>query len=64
MNYAFYFIPTALFILKIFNLIFVLTFLVVGKYLEEKARFNFNIYGVTSWETNNYNTHVAVYLKK
>ena len=28
------------------------------------AKFNFKIYDVIYWETNNYNTHIAQYLKK
>ena len=36
----------------------------VEKRLEKKAYANFNLYGVTSWETNNYNVHIAQYLKK
>ena len=34
------------------------------KQLNKKAQFNFKIYDVTNWETNNYNTHIAQYLKK
>ena len=29
-----------------------------------KAKVNFKIYDVTDWTTNNYNTHIAQYLKK
>ena len=36
----------------------------VEKRLEKKAYANFNLYGVTSWETNNYNVHITQYLKK
>ena len=36
----------------------------VEKRLEKKAYANFNLYGVTNWETNNYNVYTAQYLKK
>ena len=36
----------------------------VGKQLDKKAKVNFKIYNFPNWETNNYNTHVAQYLKK
>ena len=36
----------------------------VGKLLDKKAEVNFKIYDVTTWETNNYNTHIAQHLKK
>ena len=32
--------------------------------LDKKAMVNFKIYYVTDWTTNNYNTHIAQYLKK
>ena len=32
--------------------------------LDKKAKINFKIYDVTTWETNNYNTHIPQYLKK
>ena len=31
---------------------------------ENGLMVNFKIYDVTYWETNNYNTHIAQYLKK
>ena len=31
----------------------------VGKRLEQKTKFNFKIYDVMKWQTNNYNTHIA-----
>ena len=34
-----------------------------GKLLDEKAKVNFKIFDITSWETNNYNIHNAEYLK-
>ena len=36
----------------------------VGKQLVKKANVNFKIYEVLNWETNNYNAHIAQYLKK
>ena len=32
--------------------------------LDKKAMVNFKIHDVTVWTTNNYNTHIAQYLKK
>ena len=34
------------------------------KQLDQKANFSFKIVDVKNWETNNYNTHTAQYLKK
>ena len=36
----------------------------VGKRLDKKAKANFKIHAVINWETNNYNTRIAQYLKK
>ena len=36
----------------------------VVKRFDKKAKINFKIYDVTTWETNNYNTHIPQYLKK
>ena len=36
----------------------------VGKRLDNKAMVDFKIYDVTGWETNNWNSHIAYYLKK
>ena len=36
----------------------------VGKRLDKKAKFNFKVYDITNWQTNNYNTRIAQYLKK
>ena len=45
--------------------IFNLTFLVIlEKRLVKKAKIDFRIYDVTTWETNNDNTYIAQYLKK
>ena len=35
----------------------------LGKRLDEKAEINFKIYDPFYWETNNYNTQIAQYLK-
>ena len=35
-----------------------------GIRLDKKAKVSFKIYGITNWITNNYNTHIARYLKK
>ena len=36
----------------------------VGKQLDQKANVNFKMYGITSWETSNYNIYITQYLKK
>ena len=36
----------------------------VGKWLDKKAKVYFKIYVVINWEINNYNRHIAQYLKK
>ena len=36
----------------------------VGKWPDKKYKVNFKIYDVIQWETNNYNTFIAQYLKK
>ena len=51
--------PLALFVLEIF-----LIFGLVGKRHDKKAKVIFKIYDATNWITNNYNTHIAVYVKK
>ena len=63
MNNTFYFILKALLVLKYLNF-YPCFFGHVGKRLDKKAAVNFKIYGVTNWETNNYEIHVALYLKK
>ena len=35
-----------------------------GKGLGKTAKVNFKTYDVIDWETNNYKTHIAKYLKK
>ena len=60
-NY-FYFI-LKVFVLRIFN--FLPDFFgQVGKCFDKKTMVDFKIYDVTTWETNNYNTRIAQYLKK
>ena len=44
--------------------IFILTFWLYRKRLTKKAMVNFKIYDVTDWTSNNYNKHIAQYLKK
>ena len=57
--------PQKLFSFLIYLKPFVLTFFGdVGKRLDKKAKINFKIYNVISWKTNNYNAHIAQYLKK
>ena len=55
---AFHFILKALVVLKIFKF-FVILFGHLGKRLDKKSK----IYDVINWETNNYYTHIAQYLK-
>ena len=62
MNNAFYFMLKFLFVLEIFFII--LTFSLVKKRSDQKAKVNFRIYELTDWATNNYNTYIAQYLKK
>ena len=60
---AFYFMLKALFVLKIFT--FCPDFFGhAEKRPDKNAKVNFKLNDVTYWETNNYNTHVADYLKK
>ena len=60
-NY-FYFI-LKVFVLRIFNFLPDL-FGQVGKRFDKKAMVDLKIYDVTTWQTNNYNTRIAQYLKK
>ena len=40
-------------------------FLVIEKKrLDQRDKVNFKIYDITTWLTNNYNTHIAQYLTK
>ena len=52
----FYFILKALFVLKVFKYLYWLF-----GHVYEKDKVNFEIYDVTAWLTNNYNTHIAQY---
>ena len=58
---AFYFTLKAFFILKIFKFLSWL-FGHVSKRRDYKDKVNFKFYNITSWLTNNYNTHIAQYL--
>ena len=51
------------FVLEIFNFLSWL-FADVGNWLDKKTKVNFEMYGVTDCETNNYSTHIAQYFKK
>ena len=53
----------ALLVLEIFTFLSWL-FAYVEKRFDKKAMVNFNIYDVTDWTSNKYNTHIAQYLKK
>ena len=62
MENAFYFTLKAFFVLKKF--IFVSwPFDHVEKQLDSKEKVNFNIYDVTTCKINNFNKHIAQYLK-
>ena len=60
---AFYFTLKALFVLQIFKILSWL-FGHVTKRLDKKGWVNFKFYDVTTWLTNNCNTHIAQYLNK
>ena len=62
MKNAFYFTLKALFVLKIFKFLSSI-FGHVEKPLDQKVKVNFKIYDITTWLTNNYNTHIAQCLK-
>ena len=49
--------------LEIFTFLSAL-FSYVEKRLDKKVIINFKIYDITYWEINNYDTHIAQYLKK
>ena len=63
MKNAFYYVLKALFVLKIFTFLSSL-FGHVGRRIDKKAKVIFKIYDVTRWAANNYNIHIAQYLKK
>ena len=58
----FFFTVNDLFVLEIFQFLF-WAFGRVEKRLDKKAKVNFKMYDVTNCITNNYNTHIARYLK-
>ena len=63
MKNVFYFILEAPFVLNILN--FSPDFFGYGgKRFDMKINVNFKLYGVINWIANNYNTHIAEYLKK
>ena len=55
---TFHFILTTISVIKIFKLLS-WVFWNIGKRLNYEDKVNFEIYGVTDWLTNNYNTHIA-----
>ena len=63
MKTAFYFMSKALFVFKKFTFLS-WRFGHVGKRLDKKAKIDFKIYDATGWRANNYNTHIAQYLKE
>ena len=63
MKHAIYFILKTLHSYRYLN--FYLDFIGhVGKRLDKKAKNDFKIYNVINRKTNNYNLHIAQYLKK
>ena len=63
MKNVFYFALKALFVLKVFKFLSDF-FSHIEKLLDKKIKVNFKIYDVINWEINNWNTHIAQYLKK
>ena len=63
MKNAFYFPSKALFVLKIYDFLSS-DFGHVARRLDKKDSVNFKLYDVTSWLTNDRNTHIAQYLQK
>ena len=63
MKNAFNFTSTALFVLKIFLNLF-WNFGDGEKQFDKKVTVNFKIYDIKNWTINNYNIHIARYLKK
>ena len=63
MKNAFYFTLKALFVFKIFKFLLWL-FGHVQKTARLERYVNFKIHDVTTWLTNNFNTHIVQYLKK
>ena len=63
MKNVFYFMLKTLFDLEIFTFLSWL-FGYVEKQLDKKVKINSKFYDITDWIANNYNTHIAQYLKK
>ena len=63
MKNAFYFNLKALTVVKITKFLSWL-FDHLEKRLDLRDKVNFKMYDIKIWETNNYNAHVAQYLKK
>ena len=63
MRNTFYFMLKALYVLEIFTLLSQ-RFGYVENQFDKKVKVNFEIYDVTEWETENYNTYIVKYLKK
>ena len=63
MRNTFYFMLKALYVLEIFSLLSQ-RFGYVENQFDKKVKVNFEIYDVTEWETENYNTYIVKYLKK
>ena len=63
MKNAFYFMLKALFVFETFKF-FARLFSDVEKQLDQKASVYSKMYDVIDWATDNYNTPIAIYLKK
>ena len=63
MRNTFYFMWKALYVLEIFTLLSQ-RFGYVENQFDKTVTVNFEIYDVTDWETENYNTYIVKYLKK
>ena len=63
MKNAIYLMLKVLFVYEMFTFLSWL-FGYIEKRLTKKAMVNFKIYDVTDWTSNNYNKHIAQYLKK
>ena len=63
MKNAFYFALNVIFVIMTFPFLLLL-FGHVEKNLDEKDKINFKNYDVTTWETNNCNSHIAQYIEK
>ena len=63
MKKALYFISECLFVLKIFKFLS-WHFGHAAKRFDQKDKVKVKFYDVTAWSTNNFNTHIAQYLKK